>query len=239
MEALPPNFNHLTLPCVIPICGPSQVGKSTFLLNLLKHKDIIFNEDFKRICYISPTTNKAGVKNQFYQKLLEVCAEIEFLQELPSMAALTNGDPWLLILDDFQVLSGPNKRIHDFAIHDSHHYKKSIIYTTQNLYDRNVFTKTMQRSTTAYVVFRTAADQTNHFLSLQVFGKSYSNFITECLENLRDQAEWLEQQGFEEARYIVINIHPNKKASRFVASSNIFPSKKNGKLRPILYSKKK
>ena len=96
MEKLSRDFNKWATPLLVGVIGPSQVGKSSFILKLIKYRDLCFDSEFKRIMYIFPKIDASPMRGDYCRQLADVCPQIEFRNTLPSEAVLSSPDSMLL-----------------------------------------------------------------------------------------------------------------------------------------------
>lgn len=92
------NVNRFIHPFRMMIAGPSQSGKSTFIFNLLKHRQELFSTSFSRVIYFVPSHNLDAHQN-FIAKLKSVFRDLEVQTDLPKSSDI-KGDrlPKLFIL---------------------------------------------------------------------------------------------------------------------------------------------
>ena len=180
------NFPTIAVPCRGGIYGPSECGKSTFIYNLLKYRDSVFAEKFTRIIYCMPEQTE-GSRAAYIASLREICENISIEEGLPDLhnhSLKTNSEPKLLILDD---LSSALLRHSDYVqlmTVGSHHHNLSIIYTSQNYYQKSSDGRTFQRQLTMKVMFEDRSDRTVLTnISRQTFGST--TYLHRCFELLK------------------------------------------------------
>lgn len=76
------------------------LGKSTILLNLIKHRKKVFNTTFERIIYSYPKNDNSQLRVNYCNKLKEECDFIEFHSGLPDFSSLLSDCSVFLVLDD-------------------------------------------------------------------------------------------------------------------------------------------
>lgn len=93
----------------VGIIGPSQSGKSEFILSCLQHSVDAFEAPFKKVFYISATAAKPSSEN-YINKLKEACEGIIIFRDLPSISALIGQEgegeerrDELVIIDDLSL----------------------------------------------------------------------------------------------------------------------------------------
>ncbi len=51
---VPKNFGKIICPSRMLVCGPSMCGKSTFILNVVEHRNVVYDQTFERVIYCLP-----------------------------------------------------------------------------------------------------------------------------------------------------------------------------------------
>ncbi len=51
---VPKNFGKIICPSRMLVSGPTMSGKSTFALELITHRELVFDKEFSRIIYALP-----------------------------------------------------------------------------------------------------------------------------------------------------------------------------------------
>lgn len=137
-------FRH---PSTYMIVGPSQCGKSHFVAKLLKNLHAMIDEPPERIvwCY-----------GKLQRKLFDEFSDrVEFVEGLPG-ADLLDGRRTLLIIDD--LMRETDGRIADLFTKGSHHDNASVVYISQNLYNRGKENRTISLNTHYLVLFKNPRD---------------------------------------------------------------------------------
>jgi GTPase SAR1 family protein len=201
------------------ICGPSLSGKSTLVLNLLKHREKMFNVKFDRIVYSFPDSSITSSRNEYINKLGEICPNLEVNQNLPDIPSLISSScKILLIIEDQMKFVVNNPEMHDLMTIHSHHSGISVILTSQNYYIQGRYSKTILRNTSEKIVFNDKGDQESlRRISMQMFpGKKgfLNNVMAWILENISDKTQ----------HYICIDNSPiSPLTQQFQIRTNIFP----------------
>ena len=87
-------------PARIVVSGPTESGKSTLILEILKDREHMFSTKFKEIHYCMPKMI-FDLKEKFSEKLEAICPEIKIIEGLPNIAELAEENSHrLIILDD-------------------------------------------------------------------------------------------------------------------------------------------
>ena len=147
-------------PCSFLLAGPSNVGKTFWILRLIKHLPQLCPQ-IKRIIFHYEVWQ--DVFNQFSNS-------ITFHQGLPTLEDLKAAKNSLLILDDL-MHADLNFLSKIFSIY-SHHFKFSVVMTVQNLFHKNI--REISLNAHVAVIFKHCRDvhQITVFLR-QVFPKTF------------------------------------------------------------------
>jgi hypothetical protein len=84
---LEPDTLRFRVPFAMVVSGPSQGGKSEFVLNLLKSRESLFTSRFHRIIYCAPEAESNKVKD-FFQRIKNEFATAELWVGLPNLHRL-------------------------------------------------------------------------------------------------------------------------------------------------------
>ena len=129
------------------IAGPSMSGKSTFLKNLLKQKNTMFNVAFKKIiwCY-SESNAKPDIAGVTFHKGMLTNYSNESNQKI------------LIILDDLMT-DAYNSSISELFTKGSHHRNTSVILVTQNLFHQTSQSRNISLNAKYIVLFKNPRDK--------------------------------------------------------------------------------
>ena len=154
------------------VIGASESGKSTFLANLIKHKDMVFPEPYAKFLFCSPhfDSSYAGIRDQNYQKNLEEWAkpsEIVFYnhiitkEELLEEAGATHPGRLLLLIDDFSQEITNHPLVYDlFSKFASHKSISSCISLHMGLKSRNGnLASLLSQNSNFIVIFRNISNR--------------------------------------------------------------------------------
>jgi len=137
----------LKCPFAMVISGPSQAGKSTMLLNIVKFRKEICTQNFSRIIYCQ--SNSFSLKNQlFIKKLQKEFPTLELHQGLPKLAELNltlNNIHTLLLIDDLMEEVLNSSSMVQLSSNDVHNYNISVIFVLQNYFAPSKYGKTLVR----------------------------------------------------------------------------------------------
>ncbi len=181
---VPTNFGKIITPSRMLICGPTMAGKSTFALELIKHRKIVYDKDFERIIYALPE-DSMHLHQTFLETLKNVYPEIEIVEGLPNINELHLKDdktPKLLIIDDMMNRTFGSKSMLDLITKDSHHSNCSVIVTCQNIFFPTKYGRTFVRNCSEKVIFfdKTDANQLS-ILARQIFPR-FPYFLQDCFD---------------------------------------------------------
>ncbi len=228
---VPANFGKIICPSRMLICGPSMAGKSTFVLQVIQHRDKVYNQTFERIIYCLPE-DSLHLHQDFIKKMQEAFASLEIVEGLPSISELhikDNKNHKLLILDDLMISVFEAQTMVDLITKDSHHCNCSVIITSQNFFHPSKYGRTFVRNCSEKVLFfdKTDAKQLG-ILSMQIY-PSKPTFLKTCFD-------WLFKHHPEEKlKYLLID---SSILSHFphnaLVRTFILPNK-SGKVQPVLF----
>lgn len=141
------------------IAAPSRSGKTTWISRLINHKEALISPPPKK-CYFC-YTEWQPLYNELKSK------GVEFHKGLIDIDKLDQTTPKLLILDD--MLSDLSPEIGNIFTKHSHHRNMSVIFTTQNIFDKNKHMRTLNLNATYLVLFKNPRDNTQiNYLSRQM-----------------------------------------------------------------------
>ncbi len=151
------------------ISGPSHSGKTTFTLNLLKHRNEIFDTQPNRVlwCY--------GI----YQHNLNSRLMTEGYVPHAGLPSISDIQPYdLIVLDDLLNESQNSKEVTDMFTKAAHHKPCFIIFIMQNLFPAGKESRTRSLNTQYYVIFKNPRDKSQlQFLARQVYPQKSKDLI--------------------------------------------------------------
>ena len=154
-------FQH---PFACIVSGPSQCGKSTFCIRVIKN--------LNKLCTVSNFSNILWCFSE--SSAVPNLANVTFCKGVPNLHS-HEGEPTLIILDDL-LHEAYSKDVCDLFTKGSHHRNISVILITQNLFHQGKFSRDISLNAKYIVVFKSVRDK-NQFLYLakQVYPEdSYS-----------------------------------------------------------------
>ncbi len=131
----------------ITIAGPSQSGKSTLVKKLVQMKDDLFTEPFSHVywfCAYLPKTKLEGVK-------YSVGLPINKFNEIPPHS--------LVILDDYMSELSKSSELTNLMTKAVHHLPMTLIYITQNMFQKGNDVKTRRMNTNYLIIFKNPHDR--------------------------------------------------------------------------------
>ena len=165
----------MTLPFIHPFCltvaGPSQSGKSTFVSTLLENVTVMIEPKIVKVlfCYSlwQPNYKLLQTNNRHIQ--------IDFHEGLFDADEISLPPQTLVVLDD--LMEKVNTDVVDLFTKHSHHRSMSVIFITQNIFQQNKHSRTMNLNTNYIVLFKNPRDMTQiEVLGRQMYGKKWKAF---------------------------------------------------------------
>ena len=219
----------------LPLClrglliGPSQSGKTTYMIELLKTKDQIFQQKYDVILYCSPNNGFLLDETEDVKKVISEAAkpiDTIFLNEIPNIDKLLEfhkdkqgkSRNVLLLVDDFNNKAFDSPTLNAVFFHLSSHARISALVSCQDPFTSGKYRRSIFKNLNYLVLWDFITDgQTVDFVSRSIYpGKK--NFLSKCLK----KAKLL---GGNRA-YIVINAEiDNKINTRFPVMYRNIPSK--------------
>ncbi len=159
------------------ISGPTQCGKSTFVLKLLDNAQTVIEPSPQRIVYCYGEYQQAF--DQYH------ASGVEFHEGLPNVGEFDGRLRTLLIVDD--LMNEADESISMVFTKISHHRDVSIVFLTQNLFHKNKFMRTMSLNAHYLVLFKNVRDVTQFVtLARQMYAKNWK-FAVEAFRDATAQ----------------------------------------------------
>jgi hypothetical protein len=132
------------------VCGPSQSGKTEFVLQLLNQKDEVFRNPIENIlwCY--------GIHDGNLLNTLQ-SRGYKTLRGLPKEQDIAPNS--ICILDDLLSESESSKEVTNMCTRAAHHKPSFIIFISQNLFPAGKEARTRSLNTHYYVIFKNPRDK--------------------------------------------------------------------------------
>jgi len=185
-------------PFIAVVVGPMGCGKTKWVLRLVDNARDVTEPPPERIWYCDGE----------YQPIFSEYQHVNFQEGLPDMSH--GCCPTLLIIDD--LISETNQIVANIFRKISHHRNSSMLYLTQNLFDKNRFARTISLNAHYYVLFKKPRDAIQ-FATLA--RQMYTNDSRFAVEAYRDATSV--PYG-----YLLIDLKPEQD-DRYALRTNIFP----------------
>lgn len=155
----------------ITVAGPSQSGKSSLVEKIIKLRNEIFNEPITQViwyCSFMPTNKIDGVT---------------YLVGLPNDIHDRISPNCLVVLDDLMHELSNSQMLTSLMTKAVHHLPMTLIYITQNIFQKSSDTKTRRLNTNYLVIFKNPQDKTQiDFLGRQMYPQD-KNFLSMAYED--------------------------------------------------------
>jgi hypothetical protein len=162
-------FQH---PTTILIAGPTQAGKTEFVINLLKEQNTLFNPPPDKIFWAYGQKNDKQLK-----RIQSIDPNIDFIEGCPNLDDIDPDVNNLLILDDLMDEIGKNQNCSNLFTRGSHHKNITVIAIIHNLFNQQKHSKTISLNTRYYILFKSPRDnQQTAYFGRQIFPHA-KNFI--------------------------------------------------------------
>lgn len=210
------------------ICGPSESGKSHFILSLIEHRNEVFNQTFASVVLWLPKENLQKY-DDYIQAARRLMGSTDFQARggLPKQSDMSMGrhagEPRLYIFDDQMLTFFSSPVMADLMVRGSHHDKISVVVVTQDYFGaRGPFRHTIMRNFTHQVLFKDLADKT-----------TMRNISIKLVPNepkfLLDALHWIRKNPVKcgNSRYIIIDSDQKSNLPENLRiRTNIFPTVK-------------
>lgn len=135
----------------IIITGPSQCGKTSFILQCLKYQDKVFSTKFESITYFLPAETSYA-KEPFVRMLETKYSNVRVHFGLPEYSHIFGSNlPKMFIIDDQMTETASSSIMEKIFTRDSHHQNITVLFVAQNYFKNN---QNIIRNCTYRVVFR-------------------------------------------------------------------------------------
>jgi len=135
-------------PFTAVVAGPTGCGKSAWVLRLIDNAREMIYPPPSRIHYCYGK----------YQPIFNKYPQMQFHEGLPELSneAFDSREPTLMIVDD--LMSETNQLVADIFTKLSHHRNISILYLSQNVFDKNKYVRTITLNAHYLVLFKNPRD---------------------------------------------------------------------------------
>lgn len=168
-------------PAAIGLYGPTQCGKTCFMLRVIKHRKDIFDKNIEKIIYCYSQNQEA------LQDLEKTYPNLELHKGLPTESFLESSFDTtkynLLILDDLMDEIADSKDMLHLFIRGVHHMKITVFMMFQNLFYQGRQMRTISLNLSYHVLFKTFRDRLQIAnLARQMFPDNWKR-MTEAYED--------------------------------------------------------
>ena len=216
-------------PCSICVNGPSQSGKSFWILKLIQNREKLFTAKFSELIYCIPDNLRLN-PNPIFEEIKKSFPNATCHVGLPDTTKLNlnfDNSSKLLIIDDLMTEFLASYQMVKLLSIEVHHCNITTIFTLHNLFAPSKFGRTISRNINYKVLFSNRLDvKETRNISLQI--SNQPNFLHECFN-------FLNREYPSEPAYIVIDGHIKSKLKSLFVRSIIFPSQEDGLIRPIFF----
>jgi len=184
------SFKH---PTTILVAGPTQAGKTEFVIQLLREKSYLLTPEPDCIHWAF------GQKNEKQMAAVQaIDSSITFSEGFPDLNCFDSSKNNLLILDDLMDEIGKSQECSNLFTRGSHHNNITVIGIIHNLFNQQKFMRTLSINTRYYILLKSPRDlQQIATFGRQIFPQ-YKNFLVSAL----DQATQMHDFG-----YLVVDLH--------------------------------
>lgn len=157
--------------------GPTQAGKSTFIQNLIKEKEKLFDQHIEEVVYCLPRGQQVSENLQGIVKVFE---------GIPESDLFSDRKPRLVILDD--LMRESNGNVVDLFTKGSHHNNISVAFLTQNIFNQGKGQRDISLNAHYIICFKNPRDK-NQIVSLsrQVYPED-TKFLQEAYNDATSKA---------------------------------------------------
>ena len=155
------------------LAGPTQSGKTTFIVRVLKNAHNLIYPPPNRIvyCYSQPVEALHTLKN------------IELHNGLPDIDSFDSSYNNLIVLDDLMMECETSKQILGLFTVGSHHKNISVFMLTHNLFSQGKYSRSISLNSNYFVLFKNPRDATQiNYLSRQMY-PSRPKFLIEAFQD--------------------------------------------------------
>ena len=150
------------------IGAPSQSGKSHLVYQILKHNETLFKPKVNKFIYCYSEWQP------LYEKMMIEVNNIKFVKGLPEMDNLENS---VVILDDLMNQVIDDKNILNLFTVGSHHRKISVIFLSQNIFEKGKYARSISLNSHYIIIFKNRRDQAQiQHLARQIYPRETSFF---------------------------------------------------------------
>lgn len=203
------------LPALMVCHGMSNVGKSTLVYRMLRHREALFDQHLAHIlfCY--------SEHQPLYEDMAKNVSDISFHRGMPDIdyikevkRDLPTDAHILLVLDDIENVMDSSTMLYLSQV-GCHHFKVTVLYICHNIFARGRHARSILLQAAYFISMRNLRDQSQlGVLARQVFGNGCSNVIMQAFD-------WLSKKF--ERPYTVLDMSPLTRNDYVRLRSCVFP----------------
>ena len=186
------NVFKFQCPASTMLCGPSQSGKSTLTLEILKNSSTMYTIPPKEIVYAY------GVYQKVFGELENEVENVTLHEGLPSkdlierLGSDDSGHHALLVLDDLLDEICKSAEMCALFTRDVHHRNISVLMLSQNLYHQSRYSRTISLNSNYLILMKTCRDlQQFHHLSRQMYPGTPKRLVEAYEDSIREPYGYL------------------------------------------------
>ena len=192
-------FKH---PYTMVVCGPTQSGKTGFVLKLIDNSSTVIQPAPVKIVYCFSEYQHETFDP--YRK------RVQFRKGLPPTENFDGLVPTLLILDD--LMAEADQSVVDLFTKVSHHRNLSVVFIVQNLFQRSPHARTISLNSHYMVLYKNPRDIGQFsILARQMYGKRAS-FAIDAYRQATDKPH----------TYLLVDLRPETDEN-YRLRTNVFP----------------
>lgn len=176
---------RLKNPSTFIVSGPSQSGKTSLVVDILKNGSTLFEDPrcLQQVYYFYKQWQPK------YDEMQRSGLNVEFIQRLPNVAqirdyatVLASSGGCVMILDDFMQEVSKDISVLFSAL--SHHLKITTFLLTQNLFYRNPVFRDISLNATYIILFKNPRDASQISTFARQYRPGKNNFITQIYKHV-------------------------------------------------------
>lgn len=153
------------------IAAPSRAGKTSFVMKLISEARTM----------ITPPPEKIYFCYAEWQPLYETIPDVTFHSGMIDIDTIDTTLRNLIVIDD--QAQETDQRMEQLFTRNSHHRNASVIFITQNLFQKNSHMRTMSLNASYLVLFRNPRDVNQiGVLARQMYAKDKSKFLIDAFQ---------------------------------------------------------
>lgn len=164
------------------VVGPSMIGKSHFVRQLLLNHERVFEKPFDTILYCYKAWNEE------FQALKDALDILTFYKGFPTREMLeeiyqngTSESNHCLVIDDYGLEASSSREALDVFLVHTHHFRFTTLYLNQSMYGGGKYARTIALNMNYITVFAIPRDKdVMRYLGRQVFGEGGGRFLQEA-----------------------------------------------------------